>query len=81
LKEGRKAEEIALVFGLTGRQVAQVLALGNLLPKIRDLYRREEIDAASIRFLTMATKAQQKEWLALFADPNGYAPRGINLKS
>jgi ParB family chromosome partitioning protein len=81
VKEGRTAEEIALVFGLTERQVAQVLALGNLLPKIRDLYRREEIDAASIRFLTMATKAQQKEWLALFADPNGYAPRGINLKS
>jgi ParB family chromosome partitioning protein len=81
VKEGRTPEEIALVFALTDRQVGQVLALGNLLPKIRDLYRREEIDPASIRFLTMATKARQKEWLALLADPNGYAPRGTNLKS
>ena len=81
VKEGRTAEEIALVFGLTDRQVGQVLALGNLLPKIRDLYRREELDAGSVKLLTMATKAQQKEWLALLADPNGYAPRGANLKS
>ncbi|WP_106639770.1 ParB/RepB/Spo0J family partition protein [Allosphingosinicella vermicomposti] len=81
VKAGRSAEEIALVFGLTDRQVRQVLALGNLLPKIRELYRKEEIDPASIRYLTMATKAQQREWLAMVADPDCYAPGGVQLKN
>jgi ParB family chromosome partitioning protein len=81
VREGRSAEEIALVFGLTDRQVAQVLGLGNLLPKIRELYRREEIDGPSVRLLTMASKVKQKEWLALFANPETFTPTGHNLKS
>ena len=81
VREGRSAEDIGLVFALTQRQVAQVLALGNLLPKIRDLYRADEIDAGSIRLLTMASKAQQKDWLALFASAERYAPTGQSLKS
>ncbi|QNM83338.1 ParB/RepB/Spo0J family partition protein [Sphingomonas sabuli] len=81
VKEGRSAEEIGLVFGLTERQVGQVLALGNLLPKIRDLYRAGDIDGGSVKLLTMATKAQQKDWLALLADKERYAPMGASLKS
>ena len=81
VREGRSAEEIALVFGLSERQVGQVLALGNLSPRIRELYREGEIDGASVKLLTMATKAQQKEWLALFADKERYAPMGASLKS
>lgn len=80
-KEGRGPQEIALVFGLTDRQVRQVLALGNLLPKIRDLYRAGEIDPASVRYLTMATKTQQREWLAMVTDPDCYAPGGHQLKN
>jgi len=81
VREGRKAQEIAATFGLTDLMVKQVLALGNLLPRIRDLYRREEIDAATVRLLTMATKSQQKDWLALLADPDSFTPMGHSLKS
>lgn len=81
VREGRKAQEIAATFGLTDVMVKRVLALGNLLPRIRDLYRREEIDAATVRFLTMATKSQQKDWLALLADPDTFTPMGHSLKS
>src|SRR5882672_2273435 len=48
-KEGRSVAEIAATFGITERMVNQRLALGNLLPKIRDAYRGEEIDAETIR--------------------------------
>ena len=60
--------------------VKRRLALGNLLPKIRDAYRKEEIDSETIRHLTLASKSQQKEWLALFQDEKAHAPRGADLK-
>lgn len=80
IKEGRSVAEIAATFGITERTVNQRLALDNLLPKIRDAYRNEDIDAETIRHLTLASKAQQKEWLALFADPEQDAPSGYQLK-
>ncbi|RUU62459.1 chromosome partitioning protein ParB, partial [Mesorhizobium sp. M7A.T.Ca.TU.009.01.1.2] len=67
-------------FGLTEHQVRRILALGDLLPKIREAYRREEIDTETVRHLTMASKAQQKDWLALYAGPDQRAPRGWQLK-
>lgn len=79
-KEGRSVAEIAHTFGITERMVNQRLALGNLLPKIRDAYRAEAIDAETVRHLTLASKAQQKEWLALFTDPHQSAPCGYQLK-
>jgi ParB family chromosome partitioning protein len=79
-KEGRAVSEIAATFGVTERQVKGRLALGNLLPKIKDAYRDEQIDAETIRHLTMATKAQQKEWLALYESHEGNAPFGRGLK-
>ncbi|MGX7877269.1 ParB/RepB/Spo0J family partition protein [Mesorhizobium sp. ORM6] len=80
IKEGRTIADIAATFGLTEHQVKRILALGELLPRIREAYRREEIDAETVRHLTMASKAQQKDWLALFADPDNRAPRGWQLK-
>ncbi|BCM17800.1 ParB/RepB/Spo0J family partition protein [Mesorhizobium sp. J8] len=80
IKEGRAVADIAATFGLTEPQVKRVLALGDLLPKIREAYRREEIDTETVRHLTMASKVQQKDWLTLFADPNQHAPRGWQLK-
>jgi ParB family chromosome partitioning protein len=68
-------------FGLPDLAVRRALALGNLLPRIRDMYRREEIDAVTIRHLTLASKNRQKAWLALVDDPDAYAPRGHQLKS
>jgi ParB family transcriptional regulator, chromosome partitioning protein len=80
IKEGRTVDGIAATLGLTPTQVKQRLALGNLLPKIRDAYRAEEIDDETVRHLTMASPAQQKKWLRLFSDPKQYAPRGTQLK-
>lgn len=80
VKEGRTTAGIAATFGITDLQVKRVLALGRLLPKIREAYRKEEIDADTVRHLTMASNARQKEWLALFADPDQYAPHGRQLK-
>ena len=79
-KEGRTPEQIGQTFGLTDLYVRRILALGNLLPRIRNLYRDGEINAASVRHLTLATKAQQKEWLALFDSPDEYVPTGQQLK-
>jgi ParB family chromosome partitioning protein len=80
ITEGRTIDGIAAVFGLTITQVRQRLALGNLLPKIREAYRAEEIDDETIRHLTLASPAQQRKWLRLFSDPEQYAPRGFQLK-
>lgn len=80
-KEGRSVDTIAATFGLPDASVRRILALGNLLPRIRDLYRREEIDAATIRHLTMASKRQQQAWLALFDDADAYVPTGHQLKA
>jgi ParB family chromosome partitioning protein len=81
VKGGRTPEEIALTFGLTELQVKRTLALGNLLPRIRNLYAQEKIDAATVRHLTLASKAQQKEWLAMLDDPQAYCPTGSQLKA
>lgn len=81
VKEGRTPEDISATFGLPELMVKRVLALGNLLPRIRDLYRHEKIDAATVRHLTLASKSQQKAWLALYDDPDNYTPTGHQLKA
>ncbi|MDA5193695.1 ParB/RepB/Spo0J family partition protein [Govanella unica] len=81
IREGRTVEDIAATFGLNALTVRRRLALGNLLPGIRAAYRKGEIDAASLRHLTMASKARQRDWLALENDPEARAPRGSQLKS
>src|SRR3546814_834545 len=68
-------------FGLTGLQVKRTLAIGNLLPRIRNLYRSEKIDAVTMRHLTLASKAQQRDWLALVDCPEKHAPTGAQLKA
>ncbi len=81
VKVGRTPEDIALTFGLTELTIKRILALGNLLPRIREAYRAEEIDVPTVRHLTMATKAQQKTWLALYDDPQASIPKGHQLKA
>ncbi|MEG3151047.1 ParB/RepB/Spo0J family partition protein [Sphingomonas sp. ZT3P38] len=81
VKEGRSIEDIGLTFGLPELMVRRVLALGNLLPRIRDLYRRDKLDRVTVRHLTLASKAQQKAWLALADDPKGRAPTGQQVKA
>ena len=81
VKQGRTADDISATFGIPGLAVKRILALGNLLPRIRDLYRADKIDAATVRHLTMASKSQQKAWLALYDDPDNYTPCGHQLKA
>ena len=81
VREGRAPAAISATFGIPEPGVKRILALGNLLPRIRDLYRREEIDAATVRHLTLASKSQQKAWLALHDDPQSYCPTGHQLKA
>ncbi len=79
-KAGTSVADIAATFGITELMVKRRLALGELLPKIRKAYRNEDIDARTVRHLTMATKRQQRDWLKLFSDPDEYAPLGCQLK-
>lgn len=81
VREGRSVEDISLTFGLSALQVKRTLALGNLMPRIRNLYRAEKIDAVTVRHLTLASKAQQRAWLALLDSENDHAPTGQNLKA
>jgi len=81
VREGRAPEDIALTFGLTEVQVKRTLALGNLLPRIRSLYRNEQIDAVTVKHLTLASKAQQRDWLALLDGEDSRAPVGQQLKA
>jgi ParB family chromosome partitioning protein len=81
VKEGRSVEDIAATFGLPDLTIKRVLALGNLLPRIRAMYAKEEIDRATVRHLTLASKSQQKAWLALADDENAYCPTGHQLKA
>lgn len=81
VREGRSPEDIALTFGLTELQVKRTLALGNLLPRIRGLYRKGDIDAATVRHLTLASKARQRDWVELFDDPDTHCPTGHQLKA
>ena len=81
VREGRSVAEIATTFGVPDLAITRVLALGNLLPAIRNLYRSEQIDRTTVRHLTMATKSQQQAWLALAEDRNAHAPTGQQLKA
>jgi ParB family chromosome partitioning protein len=81
IKEGRSPTDIAATFGLPDLAVKRILALGNLLPRIRTLYQAGKIDAATVRHLTLASPTQQRAWLALFDDPDSHCPTGHSLKS
>jgi len=81
VREGRQVADIAETFGLPELTVRRALALGNLLPRIRQMYAREQIDRTTVRHLTLATKSQQKAWLALADDPDNYCPTGHQLKA
>ncbi|MBU1286513.1 MAG: ParB/RepB/Spo0J family partition protein [Alphaproteobacteria bacterium] len=78
---GRTVDEIAGHFGVTDLKVRRILALANLSSPIRSLYAKDEIDPETIRALTLATKAQQADWLALFRSETERAPMGRACKA
>lgn len=73
---GRSVADIAHIFAMSEPTVRRVLALGALLPDIRQAYRDDDIDAATIRQLTLADHEQQAAWLALHRDPERLAANG-----
>jgi len=81
VEQGRSAEQIADLFALPIIIVKRALALGALLPPLRAAYRAGDLDAATIRPLTLATKTQQRAWLKLFKSKTERAPRGRALKA
>jgi len=74
--EGRGVGEIAAFFGVTELNVRRVLALAALSAPIRKLYADEEIDRETVRALTLATPAQQTDWLKLWNSETERAPMG-----
>ena len=74
--EGRTVEDIAAFFGVTDLNVRRVLALAALSAPIRKLYADEEIDRETVRALTLATPAQQADWLKLWNSETERAPMG-----
>ena len=80
VREGRSVEDIAALFGLEERCVRKRLALGGLLPGVRNLFREEKLDVRSVQLLTMASQRKQREWLKLHRDPEAAAPTGNALK-
>lgn len=81
VKESQSVADIAATFGLPDLTIRRILALGNLLPRIRAMYAKEQIDRATVRHLTLASKRQQKAWLALADDANACLPTGHQLKA
>lgn len=81
VKEGRSVADLADTFGMPEPMVKRILALGNLLPRIRSIYGKEKISSGTVRHLTMASKSQQRAWLALFDDADAYCPQGNQLKN
>lgn len=81
VKEGRSVDDIAATFAMPVAMARRILALGNLLPRIRGMYAAEKIDRATVRHLTMASKRQQTEWLELVDDKTQRAPVGQQLKA
>ena len=77
--KGLDVGEIAARFGVTERLVNQRLAIAGIIEPVLNAYRRDEIDAGTLRVLTMATPRQQKAWWKLFRSDD-YAPTGHALR-
>ena len=79
-KQGRTVKDIADTFGTTELMVERRLALGNLIAPIRKAFKDELIDNQTIKYLTLASTKQQRDWWKLFKDKASTAPTGYRLK-
>jgi ParB family chromosome partitioning protein len=80
-KKGLPETDIAAHFGISEQIVKRRLAIANLHPDIRRLYRAGEIETPTLQLLTLATKERQKAWLALNNDPEQDPPPPWQLKA
>jgi ParB family chromosome partitioning protein len=77
---GLDVAEIAARFGVTERLVDQRLAIAGIIDPILNAYRRDEIEASTLRILTMATPKKQKAWWKLFKSEDAHAPTSFALR-
>ena len=80
-RKGLECADIAAHFGITEQVVKRRLALANLIPDIRRLYRQGEIDAKTLHILTLASKERQRAWVQLVTDPDATPPPFWQLKA
>jgi len=80
-KKGLGEADIAAHFGISEQIVKRRLAVANLHPDIRRLYRAGDVDTQTLQLLTLATKERQKAWLALHSDPEQEPPPPWQLKA
>jgi ParB family chromosome partitioning protein len=80
-KKGLSEADIAAHFAISEQVVKRCLAIANLHPDIRRLYRADEIDSQTLQLLTLATRERQKAWLALHNDPEQEPPPAWQLKT
>lgn len=80
-KRGLDTADMAAHFGISEQIVRRRLALADLIPDIRRLYRRGEIDAKTLQVLTLATRERQKAWVRLVNNPQETPPPFWQLKA
>ncbi|MBX9590875.1 MAG: ParB/RepB/Spo0J family partition protein [Hyphomonadaceae bacterium] len=80
-RKGMPEADIAAHFGISEQIVKRRLAIANLHPDIRRLYRAGDIETQTLQLLTLATKERQKAWLALNNDPHQEPPPPWQLKA
>ncbi len=81
VRQGRSEDDIAEQFGITPLVVKRRLALARLIPDIHRLYRDGDIDAETLRLLTLASRERQKAYVALALDPDQNPPPKWQLKA
>lgn len=81
VRQGRSENDIAEAFGVTAQIVRRRLALARLIPDVHRLYRDGEIDAETLKLLTLAPKDRQKAYVALVRDPDATPPPRWQLKA
>lgn len=80
-RKGLPESDIAAHFGISEQIVKRRLAIANLHPDIRRLYRAGEIETQTLQLLTLATKERQKAWLGLNNDPDQQPPPPWQLRA
>lgn len=81
IRDGMKEADLGARFVLTKRQVAQVLALGNLAPEIREEWRKGEIDAEVAQAFTLApTHIEQLAAFKTLKKQQSLFPRAIQQR-
>jgi len=80
-RKGMPEADIAAHFGISEQIVKRRLAIANLHPDIRRLYRAGDIDTQTLQLLTLATRERQKAWLALNNDSEQEPPPPWQLKA